>query len=155
FVSLTNCTVTGNKAIGLGGALTTIANGGAPAQGGGITNFGGLTMNHCTLANNSATGGGSSPGLLFIQVSAVSSSGGGLYSAFGSAADIRNSILAPNTAVPGLSAGAPVPNGVAAGPDANGEITSEGHNLLGRSDGCSGFIGNDLQGGTTDDTRLD
>jgi hypothetical protein len=155
FLSLTNCTITGNSTVGLNAYLTTIANAGAPAQGGAISNFGGLTMVHCTVANNLSQGGASSPGVFLVQANGGFSNGGGIFSAFGSASVIRDSILAPNNAVGGLSAGPPAVDGIAAGPDVSGDITSEGHNLLGRSDGCTGFIGDDLQGGTTDDTRLD
>ena len=47
------------------------------------------------------------------------------------------------------------PGGVVTGPDVAGAVSSQGHNLLGRSDGCTGFTSDDLQGGTTNDTRLD
>lgn len=45
--------------------------------------------------------------------------------------------------------------GAPTGADVSGGVTSEGHNLLGRSDGCTGFAATDKQGGTTNETRLD
>jgi hypothetical protein len=127
---------------------------GAAAQGGGIANFGNLTVVHCTLANNAALAGDSSPGF-FGPYDGGASSGGGLYCAPDSVSAIRGAILAPNTTVGGAPGGPPAIAGAATGPDVNGAITSEGHNLLGRSDGCTGFTTDDQQGGTTDDTRLD
>ena len=55
----------------------------------------------------------------------------------------------------GATGGLPGHPGIATGPDVNGAVTSQGHNLLGRSDGCTGFTTDDQQGGTTDGTRLD
>lgn len=46
-------------------------------------------------------------------------------------------------------------NGVATGTDVGGTVTSEGHNLIGRTDGSAGWIATDLLGGTTAGTKLD
>lgn len=80
--------------------------------------------------------------------------GGGLYSTAGSASSTRDTIFAGNGVVGG-SSGKGTPRGETTGPDVNGDVTSQGYNLLGRSDGCIGFTTTDKQGGTTDDTRLD
>jgi hypothetical protein len=132
-----------------------ISGSGAAARGGGIANFGNLTIVHCTVANNAAFGGDAYLGIYFGPYDGAASSGGGLYCASGSVLDTGDAILAPNTVVGGAGAGPPAVAGPATGPDVNGAITSQGHNLLGRSDGCSGFTADDQQGGTTDDTRLD
>jgi hypothetical protein len=156
-LSLSNCTITANSATGCDARVLpdfVFAVDGAAAQGGGIANFGDLMIVHCTLANNAAFGGASSPGHLG-PLDGGASSGGGLYCAPDSVSAIRDAVLAPNRTVGGAPGGSPAVAGSATGPDVNGAVTSEGHNLLGRSDGCSGFSADDQQGGATDDTRLD
>ncbi len=59
--------------------------------------------------------------------------GGGLYNADGTVT-LGNTIVAENTAVGG------------GGPDALGTIVSQGHNLIGETDGSSGWVGSDLTG---------
>ena len=156
-LSLSDCTITANSATGCDARVLTdfaFAVYGAAAQGGGIANFGDLMIVHCTVANNAAFGGASSPGYPG-PIAGGASSGGGLYCASGSVAAIGDAILAPNRTVGGAPSGAPAVPGAATGPDVNGAVTSYGYNLLGRSDGCTGFTTDDLLGGATDDTRLD
>ncbi len=156
-LSLSNCTIAANTSAGANARVLTdtfVIPGGV-AQGGGIANFGNLTMLHCTVANNTAVGGASASGGSFGELNGGASSGGGLYCASGSVVTINDAILAPNRTDGGAPSGAPAVAGVAAGPDVNGEVASQGHNLLGRSDGCTGFTADDQQGGTTDDTALD
>jgi hypothetical protein len=153
-LSLTNCTITDNAARGADVSYRPpFGAGGAAGQGGGVANLGTLAITHTTLANNRAVGGDSigNPGEVFY---AGPSFGGGLYGATGSSSSTRDTIFAPNAAIGG-AAGGPPGAGVATGPDVNGAVTSQGHNLLGRSDGCTGFTTDDQQGGTTNDTRLD
>ena len=153
-LSLTNCTITDNTARGADVSYRPpFGHGGADGQGGGVANLGTLTIAHSTLANNRAVGGDSTgnPG----QVNyAGASFGGGLYGATGSVSSTRDTIFAPNTVIGG-AAGGPPGAGIATGPDVNGAVTSQGHNLVGRSDGCTGFTGEDQQGGTTNESRLD
>ena len=154
---LSNCTITANNARGADARTFTDfypATHGAAAQGGGIANLGYLTIVHCTVANNAAVGGASSPGH-FGTFDGGASSGGGLYCAPDSVTGIRDVILAPNRAVGGAPSGPPAVAGATTGPDMNGTVVSEGHNLLGRSDGTDGFRTDDQLGGTSDDTRLD
>ena len=98
-----------------------------PGGGGGIYQhaFGGepLTLVNSTLANNSASGGGQGGGI-------YDGSAGGL-----STVSALNTILATNTAT--------------TGPDVfqgAGPIASQGHNLIGKTDGSSGWIASDLTG---------
>ena len=149
-LSLTNCTITDNTATGADVIATIFGPGGAGAQGGGVANLGTLTIVHSTLASNTAVGGASLPAGGGSHQGGASS-GGGLYGAAGSVSSARDTIFAPNTAVGGAGS----QTGIATGPDVNGTVTSQGHNLLGRSDGCTGFTTDDQQGGTTNDTRLD
>ena len=147
-LSLINCTITDNTARGADVSYIGINSaGGAAGQGGGIANLGTLAIAHSTLANNTVVGGDSIGHPGFFSGTAF---GGGLFNATGSVSSVRDTIFAPNTALGG-NAGA----GVATGPDVNGAVISQGHNLLGRSDGCTGFTADDLQGGTTNETRLD
>jgi hypothetical protein len=154
-LSVSNCTITANSTKGADGIQVQIASRGAAAQGGGIANFGNLVMVNSTLASNTARGGDSKPGMFFGPFDGGASSGGGLYNATGSVSTVHDSVFAPNSTVGGAGAGSPAGPGAATGPDVNGAVTSQGHNLLGRSDGCTGFTTDDQQGGTTDDTRLD
>ena len=156
-LSLSDCTITANSATGCNARVLSDAypGYGAAAQGGGIANFGDLMIVHSTVANNAAFGGASSTGYPFGPTAGGASSGGGLYCASGSVAALGDAILAPNRTVGGAPSGPPAVAGAATGPDVNGAITSQGHNLLGRSDGSTGFTMGDQQGGTTDDTRLD
>jgi hypothetical protein len=158
-LSLTNCTITANRAEGVDGAPTSYANPASDARGGGVANFGTLTFEHCTLANNQALGGDSSSGGIGGPHNGGNGSGGGLYGPAGSVSSTRNTIFGENKVyggTPGGSAsgccGTP---GIATGPDVSGAVTSQGHNLLGRSDGNTGFTAEDQQGGTTNATRLD
>ncbi len=152
-LSVSNCTITANSTKGADGIQVQIASRGAAAQGGGIANFGTLQMVNSTLASNTARGGDSKPGMFFGPFDGGASSGGGLYTA--TVSTVYDSIFAPNSTVGGAGAGSPAGPGAATGPDVSGPVTSQGHNLLGRSDGCTGFTTDDQQGGTTDDTRLD
>lgn len=157
---LTNCTITANRAEGIDGPGTGYANPGSDARGGGVANFGTVTFEHCTLANNHSLGGdGSTGGIGGPHPDGGDSSGGGLFASAGSVSSTRNTIFGENKVVGGIAGGSfgggsGVP-GIATGPDVSGAVTSQGHNLLGRSDGCTGFTGEDQQGGTTNATRLD
>jgi len=154
-LSVNNCTIIANSTKGANGIQVQIASQGAAARGGGIANFGNLVIADITLASNTARGGDSKPGIFFGPYDGGASSGGGLYNATGSVSTVHDSIFAPNSTVGGAGAGSPAGPGAATGPDVNGAVTSHGHNLLGRSDGCTGFTTDDQQGGTTDDNRLD
>jgi hypothetical protein len=156
-LTLTNSILYGNSAgsgggIANGGTATvinsTLANNSA-GSGGGIQNSGILTLTNSTLYNNQATngnGGGIAnfgfnnfPGTLTLTNSTLSSnsanngSGGGIYQPVGGGSpnpSIANSIIAGNAAM--------------SGPDVYGAVTSQGYNLIGNTNGGSGFAGTDL-----------
>jgi hypothetical protein len=134
-LTLTGCTVNGNSATG------------SAAYGGGIYNQGTLTVTDCTLSANSASGAGGRGGgianyrpsvgtpmltLIGSTLSGNSASvdGGAIYNSSGGPTQTRNTILAGNTG--------------AAGPDLFGSLGSLGHNLIGNTQGGSGFIVSDL-----------
>ena len=133
--TITDSTLYGNSAQYKGGPNNTISNGGgienqgtltvtnstlygnfSNNDGGGIDSKGTLTLSECTLDDNLATKG----------------AGGGL-NISGGTVTIGNTIVAQNSA--GTS-----------GPDASGTFASQGHNLIGATDGSSGWVGADLTG---------
>jgi predicted outer membrane repeat protein len=139
-LTMNNSTVSGNTAYDGGGisnvgtmALTssTVSNNIAYfGNGGGIDNSGGtLTLTSSTISGNQASsnGGGiyNDSGTLTLTSSTISNNaasvkGGGIRNL--GTADLANTITADNAA----------PNG----PDCNGNITSQGYNLLGDTSGC-------------------
>ena len=122
---LTNCTITGNSA----------------GNGGGLNNHGTATLNSCTISNNTASssGGGlqTAGGTLTLTNCTVSGNsaghnGGGLYNTSGTVT-IGNTIAAGNTTGN-------------LGPDVFGSFVSKGHNLIGKTDGSTGWVSSDLTG---------
>ncbi|PYS57406.1 MAG: hypothetical protein DMF74_26130, partial [Acidobacteria bacterium] len=151
-VNVTNSTLSNNTA-GFGGGLlnfstgvvnlsnSTLNNNTATISGGGIYNNGTGTINltNSTLSGNSGSGGGIfnvQSGPVNVTNSTISGNtapglagaGGGIYNNSGSPViSLRNTIVALNTAGSGL------------GPDLLGPMTSQGHNLVGKSNNSSGF----------------
>jgi hypothetical protein len=109
--SLQNCTITGNTAVGGARSCGLFGCTFGNGIGAGISNSGNLVIAACTIGSNSAMSDGGT------------ASGGGIWS--GGNSQITNSIVAENTG--GVS------------PDAAGSFESNGFNLIGRSDGNSGF----------------
>jgi len=121
---------------------------GGLAYGGAITNDNGATLNikHSTISGNNAQagntgvnqGGASKPPRLVGE-----GTGGGIRVGPG-AVTIANTIIAGNTAANGLgdTSGAPIP-----GPDVDGSVTSNGHNLIGNVTEALGFTGTGDQTG--------
>jgi len=108
-------------------------------QGGGLLLFGGsATVTNCTFSGDTASGSGggiASFGAVTltnctVSGNSASNNGGGLAN-YGTAT-LGNTIVAGNTA--------------ATGPDVSGGITSQGNNLIGETDGSSGWVGSDLTG---------
>jgi uncharacterized repeat protein (TIGR01451 family) len=167
-VVVTNSTLSDNSAIGGGklfGSSSSPLSGGN-GNGGAIYNAGAgsIIVTNSTLSANSATGGSGcafgcgnpapngigygggiannstgSVTLINSTFSANSSdNGGGFRNATTGTVNLRNTLIAGNSAT-------------ATGPDVNGAFNSAGHNLIGKSDGSTGFtIGNNSdQVGTT------
>jgi hypothetical protein len=143
-VNVTDSTFSGNSAVFGGGiynqnSSTTVTNstfsdnsaafGGG---GGGINNDNRstLTVTNSTFSGNSGGAGGGivNSGTLTVNNSTFSSNSGGAGGGIGNfgTATLKNTIVAGNSAEFG-------------GPDVNGTFTSEGYNLIGKSDGSSGF----------------
>jgi hypothetical protein len=128
----------------------TVINGGGfeDASAGAIYNASDLNVNNCTFAGNtvSSNGFGASEGAgiftgngtlnitncTFVGNTASSSggsSGGAIFEAGPKATNVKNTIIALNT-VTGTST---------SGPDVSGAFSSQGHNLIGKGDGGTGF----------------
>ena len=156
--TLTNCTISGNTITSTGG-------------GGGIYNNGGatLTLTSSTISGNSSLGAGG--GLLNVNSSTAaltnttissntaSTNGGALYNGSSGSVTLINSTISGNSASGsggGVYSGTATTNigntivalnvATTSGPDARGTIVSKGNNLIGITDGSSGWIASDLTG---------
>jgi hypothetical protein len=121
---------------------------GGLAYGGAITNNNSATLNikHGTISGNDAEAGNSgvNQGTATAPTRLVAEgTGGGIRVGSGSVT-LENTILAGNTAANGLgdTTGAPT-----AGPDVDGAVTSNGHNLVGNATEATGFTGSGDQTG--------
>jgi hypothetical protein len=123
--AMNNCTISGNRGTNVGGGIGLIA--GGPN----------LALTNCTLASNTgAPGAGiyanSGQATATIRSCTISSNSafissvGGIFWASSGAVDIGNSIVAGNTAS-------------FCDPDCYGNVTSAGYNLIGNTNGSSGF----------------
>jgi hypothetical protein len=139
--ALLDCTLSGNTATNSGGGVFN--DGGAYHFG--EANNGVTTLTNCTVSGNSASNGGGvyntsgvNTGTITVLDSTVSgnsaSVGGGLENV-SATVTIGNTIVAQNTAT-------------ASAPDASGSFASQGNNLVGATDGSSGWLSSDLTGTT-------
>jgi hypothetical protein len=155
-LTISNCTLSGNSArTGNGGAIlnagtlkltaSTISNDNANGGvGGGIANLAdaSATISNCTFAANHAQNGGALyeavGGTMSISESTIAtnsaaSAGGGLRDvAAASAVQFTDTIIAGNKAL--------------SGHDVSGAVTSQGFNLVGITNGSSGWVASDLTG---------
>jgi hypothetical protein len=152
-VTLTNCAVSGNSATGSG-------NGGGVQSDGNST----LTMIDCTLSGNSAGGDDGGGGLATfgkatltnVTVSGNSARSGGGVTLFGTAKLTNVTVSGNSASVRGggvdNSGTAALSNTIIAGntgpssPDVFGVFNSQGNDLIGKTDGSSGWVGSDLTG---------
>ena len=143
-LTMINSTINGGNAVGgAGGESQAIGGAGGFGQGGGIYNAGTFSFTNCTIASNRAAGGSGSAG-----GPSGYGAGGGMFQADASGISTpRNVIIALNNVSFGI--------GNSYGPDAAGYFASQGHNLIGRTDGSGGWASGDRLGGTTEAERLD
>jgi CSLREA domain-containing protein len=134
-LSLYYCAITGNFAHDHGGGVAlvgnnsaviancTISGNSANEDGGGIGSFGvnaGATLVNCTISGNDNN---------------LGSFGGGVYvDVISLATRLLNTIVAGNG------------HFISSGPDVDGPVSSQGHNLIGKTDGSSGWVASDLTG---------
>jgi hypothetical protein len=145
-VTLTNSTVSGNR--------SGTSSQGGPGFAGGILNQGVLTMTGSTIANNTTlyVGGGilnRTIGAIKITNCTISGNqapdGGGMYEDNSSGASLTNCTIT-NNSPNGITTSTTHPQirntiiaGDTTGADVSGTFTSEGNNLIGKSDGTNGF----------------
>jgi hypothetical protein len=96
---------------------------------GGIGNYGSLTLTNSTVSGNTASSQGQGE---FGYLTPTPGAGGGLFAYHAKSTVVQNSIIAGNTAVTGV--------------DADGAVQSSGHNLIGQTNGSTGFKSTDLTG---------
>jgi hypothetical protein len=154
-VTISDSTISGNRAQ-MGGGIgkftgigpvtvdSSTVSGNQALDGGGIAVVGqaqALTLSNSTVSGNTAEDGG---GIYCINTGSVSVSnstisgntatlygGGGIKVAFNGTLNMRNTIVAGNCGVGGAS-------------DLSGSLTSSGYNLIGNTQGGSGFVATDL-----------
>ena len=128
--TITNCLISGNTSDGDGGGVltyydstlsitnSTLSGNTAAYNGGGIYASYAVSLTNTTITGNSA------------------SQGGGIYvPVWSDPTSLSNTIIAGNTATD-------------ASPDAYGSVSSQGFNLIGQTDGSTGWVGSDLTGTT-------
>lgn len=150
---INTATFAGNFAKGGNGGNGGKTNGGAPcaqsqhgagglAHGGAVTNTNAATLkiNHATISLNKAQAGntGVNQGGANLPPRLVAEGTGGGIRVGPASVTLQNTIVAGNTAANGLgdTTGAPTP-----GPNVDGTVTSNGHNLLGVATDAGGFSG--------------
>ncbi len=157
-VTIQNCTISNNFSANGGGILVfdgslgltdcTVANNGVSEIGAGIfLNTGTLALLNCTVAGNTATNSNSSAGGIYAGFNGTTaltnctiygnsaSQGGGIRSQGGTGSPlVRNTIIAGNSA--------------SLGPDCYNTFISGGYNLIGKTDGSTGWGGVGDQLGT-------
>jgi hypothetical protein len=138
----------GGKTNGGGACAQTQHGAGGLAFGGAVTNNNAATLNikHATISSNDAQAGNSGVNQGGANLPArlvAEGTGGGIRVGSGSVT-LENTIIAGNTAANGTgdTTGAPTP-----GPNVDGAVTSNGHNLLGVATEATGFTGTGDQTG--------
>jgi len=153
YMTLSDSTISGDSANAspFGGALSTPRDASMDAAGGGIlADNGNLTVKDSTISDNSVT----APVQKFVYSNNTYylgfAYGGGIGNRGDTDLTIANSIISGNT-VSASSTNYPGHVGNASGPDARtfysyGTFNSLGNNLVGKTDGSSGWIASDLTG---------
>jgi hypothetical protein len=132
----------GGKTNGGGPCAQTSHGAGGLAHGGAVTNNNAATLDikHATISLNNAQAGntGVNQGGANLPPRLVAEGTGGGIRVGSAAVTLQNTIIAGNNAANGLgnAAGAPTP-----GPNVDGTVTSNGHNLLGVTTEAGGFVG--------------
>lgn len=132
----------GGKTNGGGPCAQTTHGAGGLAHGGAITNNNAATLNikHATISGNNAQAGntGVNQGGANLPPRLVAEGTGGGIRVGPGGVTLENTIIAGNTAANGLgdTTGAPTP-----GPNVDGAVISNGHNLVGNAAEATGFTG--------------
>jgi CSLREA domain-containing protein len=146
-LTITNSAVSGNTSTSSGGGIfigggtvhitgSTISGNTMSARAAGIFNAGTLTLTNSTVSGNATAPVGSNGGGIFSDAFSVLSlvndtitqnSPEGLFNHYLGSASLQETIIAGNN-----------------GPDVDGAVVSQGHNLIGDTSGGSGFAASDL-----------
>jgi hypothetical protein len=131
----TACTFSGNQA-GFGG------DGGDGGDGGGLYNLGTMMLTNCTLSSNESGSGGVGGYSDYHGGNGGSGrSGGGIFNAASTpTAELLDTLVALNSGGSGGYVDSGTPGALGAGPDLAGPFTSLRYNLIGQTNGCTGFI---------------
>jgi len=140
-LALSNCTFTGNEAVGANGANNSAALFGGEALGGAVANAGPLTVANSTFTDNMAKGGDQGDNVGGVDTNPVlgESWGGGMVN-FASVLTITNTTFSGNRAIGGNSAAGP------GAPAAGGGLASEIFANTTLTD--VSFVGNQAIGGS-------
>jgi hypothetical protein len=161
-LTLTNCTISHNNTGGYFATPAGLINHGTAmlidctvsdntegghynAAGAGVYNYGTLTLTNSTISGNYASadgvafgGGLENVGTATLTDCTVTGNSAGPYNGTGGGLVNSGTLTLANTIVAG--------NTAATGPDVSGGVTSSGNNLIGVTDGSSGWVGSDLIG---------
>ncbi len=139
--SLSGLTITGGSTGFGGGGVSNYGNvtltgctvsGNSAGEGGGVLNDGTAMLTSCTVSGNSASDGGGLNNYTFGQATLIGCTiSGNTAGAYGGGLDITGELLIGDSIVAG--------NTAAKGPDISGGIADKGYNLIGNDAGGSGF----------------
>lgn len=135
-LTMNNCTFSGNSAVAGGGGSGSRGGNGGSGLGGAVYNLGSLSMSSCTASRNSGSGGAGGSGQSSGFNGTAGLGAGGVTAVGSGTATLRNSLLAGNTTTGNFRN------------DAYGTFVSQGYNLIGKTDGATGFTGTADQTGT-------
>jgi hypothetical protein len=134
--ALTNCTLSGNLALGAhGGAYNDVGKAGGGATGGGLHSLtSAVLVVHCTLAGNRAVGGAGGTSMAPLPGGAPGTAAGGGFHAVGGTLTLRNSLSVGNTTAVTFTPS-----------DGFGTVVSLGRNAVGTDAGILGLSNADLK----------
>lgn len=135
-LTMNNCTFSGNSATGATGGSGSHGGNGGSGLGGAVYNLGSLTMSSCTASGNTGSGGAGGSGQSSGFNGTAGIGAGGVTAVGSGAATLRNCLLAGNTTSGNFRN------------DVYGTFISQGYNLIGKTDGATGFTGTSDQTGT-------
>jgi hypothetical protein len=144
-VSIVNCTFSGQTAKGGSGRGLDFGGSGGDALGASIYGAGTLSLVNCTFGGCAGIGGNGGSGS-FVGGNGGNAAGGDLFQA--GAAALRNNILSSGSVVAGVGGSGIVSgaSGTATGPEVSGTVTSQGHNLVGKTNASTGWVASDFTG---------
>jgi CSLREA domain-containing protein len=135
-LTVENCTYSSNRAVGGSGGNGHFGGNGGYGHGAAIFNAGNLTVTSVTIVGNIGFSGFAGLGSLPANNGVRRGGSGGIASFPPAAGTVRNTICAANTTTSGVPS------------DVSGDFNSDGYNLIGSSEGGTGFTHATDQTGT-------